>query len=100
MRRYTGELCAQYITTHLPTDLKWAAAGRNATKLRTLVNRLRDLNRDRLQPDVLTIQLNKVELDTLAKKTKVLLNTVGPYHVYSTPVVEACATNGTHYLDV
>ena len=40
------------------------------------------------------------ELDALVKKTKVLINTVGPYHLYSTPVVEACAKNGTHYLDV
>ena len=25
---------------------------------------------------------------------------MGPYHLYSSPVVEACAQNGTHYLDV
>lgn len=29
-----------------------------------------------------------------------MLNTVGPYHRYSSPVVAACAKNGTHYLDV
>lgn len=29
-----------------------------------------------------------------------MLNTVGPYHLYSSPVVGACARNGTHYLDV
>ena len=98
--RYTGELCAQHITTHLPTDLKWAVAGRNSAKLISLIDRLQVLNRDRLQPDVLAVQLNKVELDGVAKKTRVLLNTVGPYHLYSTPVVEACAGNGTHYLDV
>lgn len=97
---YTGELCAQHITTHLPTDLKWAVAGRNAQKLEAVVSNLRDLNRDRLPPDILTVQLNNVELDALARKAKVLLNTVGPYHLHSTPVVEACATNGTHYLDV
>ena len=34
------------------------------------------------------------------KKTRVLINTIGPYHLYSSPVVEACAKNGTHYLDV
>ena len=33
------------------------------------------------------------------RKTRVLINTVGPYHLYSSPVVEACARNGTHYLD-
>lgn len=47
-----------------------------------------------------SVQLNKDELDKLAKKTKVIVNAVGPYHKYSTPVVEACANNGTHYLDV
>lgn len=33
------------------------------------------------------------------QKTKVLINTVGPYHLYSTPVVQACALTGTHYVD-
>ena len=33
-------------------------------------------------------------------KTRLLINTIGPYHLYSSPVVEACAKNGTHYLDV
>jgi len=97
---YTGQLCAQHITTHLPTDLKWAVAGRNATKLAGSIDRLRNLNPDRLQPDVLDVQLNIVDLVNLASKTRVLLNTVGPYHIYCTPVVEACARNGTHYLDV
>jgi len=36
----------------------------------------------------------------LTRKTRVLINTIGPYYLYSTPVVEACAKNGTHYLDV
>ena len=44
--------------------------------------------------------LTPKDLDRLVKKTRVLLNTVGPYHLYGSPVVEACAKNGTHYLDV
>ena len=40
------------------------------------------------------------DLDVITRKAKVLINTVGPYYLYSTPVVEACANNGTHYLDV
>ena len=39
-------------------------------------------------------------MTSLAKKTRILINTIGPYHLYSSPVVEACARNGTHYLDV
>ena len=41
-----------------------------------------------------------MDLNTLARKTRLLINTVGPYHIHSSPVVEACAKNGTHYLDV
>lgn len=44
--------------------------------------------------------MSNEDLDRLAKTTRIILNTVGPYHLYSTPVVESCARNGTHYLDV
>ena len=44
--------------------------------------------------------LTPTDLNALAAKTRVLLNTVGPYHLYSTPTVEACVEHGTHYLDV
>ena len=44
--------------------------------------------------------LDPADLNALAKKTRLLINVVGPYHLYSTPIVESCAQNGTHYLDV
>ena len=44
--------------------------------------------------------LSDDDLNILTRKTRVLINTVGPYHLYSSPVVEACALSGTHYLDV
>lgn len=98
---YTGKLTAEYITSSLPTNIKWAVAGRNQSKLQALVSELKSLNSTRSTPDILTVSsLTAPELTTLAKKTKVLLNAVGPYFLYSTPVVEACAQSGTHYLDV
>jgi short subunit dehydrogenase-like uncharacterized protein len=39
-------------------------------------------------------------LDVLSKKTCVLLSTVGPYAKYGEYAFEACAENGTHYVDV
>ena len=36
----------------------------------------------------------------MAKKTKVLIATIGPYCVYGEHAFKACAENGTHYLDV
>lgn len=44
-------------------------------------------------------QLTKHDLSVLAKKTRVLISTVGPYHKYGTAAFESCAESGTHYLD-
>ncbi|KIX00292.1 uncharacterized protein Z518_10431 [Rhinocladiella mackenziei CBS 650.93] len=38
-------------------------------------------------------------LDNFARSTTVLINAVGPYSSYGTPVPESCANNGTSYLD-
>jgi hypothetical protein len=35
---------------HLATDLKWAVAGRNESKLKAIVEECRELNHDRLPP--------------------------------------------------
>lgn len=47
---HTGKLCAEYITTSLPTDLKWAVAGRSYSKLSALIDGIKTLNPNRLQP--------------------------------------------------
>ncbi|KAJ5783072.1 hypothetical protein N7457_004846 [Penicillium paradoxum] len=96
---YTGRFCAEHIVQNHPTDLKWAIAGRSAEKMELIANELKALNPDRADPDVLVVQLNPTELNELALKTRLVINCVGPYHLYSTPVVEACASNGTHYVD-
>jgi short subunit dehydrogenase-like uncharacterized protein len=44
--------------------------------------------------------LNAEELGSLAKKTFVLITTVGPYGQYGEHAFKACAENGTHYVDV
>ena len=96
---YTGKYTVEHISTHLPTDLKWAVAGRSAAKLTALVDETRPLNPDRLLPSIEVTTLSSEDLDSLARKTRLLINTVGPYCLYSSPVLQACAKNGTHYLD-
>lgn len=44
-------------------------------------------------------ELNEEDLDSLAKKTQLLITSVGPYMFYGEPAVKACANNGTHYVD-
>lgn len=97
---YTGKLTAEYITANLPTDFKWAIAGRSESKLNALLQELKSQNPNRALPGVEVAQLEKADLERLAKTTKVLITTVGPYHKYGTAVVEACVETGTHYLDV
>jgi short subunit dehydrogenase-like uncharacterized protein len=49
---YTGKLTAEYIQEHVATDLKWAIAGRNGTKLQEIAEELKAMNPDRIQPGI------------------------------------------------
>lgn len=97
---YTGKYTAEHIATSLPTDLKWAIAGRSEAKLKQILSDLKPLNVDRSAPGIEIATLAKDDLVKLAKKTKVLITTIGPYHKYGSAAFEACAETGTHYLDV
>ncbi|THC97847.1 hypothetical protein EYZ11_002700 [Aspergillus tanneri] len=96
---YTGKFCAEYIVKNLPTNLKWALAGRSLSKIENVAKELKALNPDRSPPDTIAVQLNQEELYSLAQRTKLIINCVGPYYLYSIPVVEACARTGTNYID-
>lgn len=78
---YTGKYTAEHISRQLPTDFKWAVAGRNSSKLDQLVNELKTSHPDRAPPSVEVANLKKDELVALAKKTKVLISTVGVYPI-------------------
>jgi hypothetical protein len=47
---YTGRFCAEHIVQNLPTDLKWAIAGRSAQKMEPIAQELKALNPDRVNP--------------------------------------------------
>lgn len=47
---YTGKLTAEHIATHLPSDLRWAIAGRSAGKLEAVAAECKVLNPNRIQP--------------------------------------------------
>lgn len=47
---YTGAYCAEHIVENLPTNLKWAVAGRSHQKLSNAVEDLKKLNVDREPP--------------------------------------------------
>ena len=97
---FTGRLVVEYLLAHYPPgpDLRWAVAGRDAAKLKRVV---RKLATDDLQLPVLTGDgLDAVSMQSLARSTRVILSTAGPYARFGTPLVAACADNGTHYCDL
>lgn len=67
---YTGRVTAEHITTNSPTDLRWALAGRSASRLSGLAQTIRSLNPDRLQPGIchhLSLQASKVDMSQASK---------------------------------
>ncbi|KAJ9606298.1 hypothetical protein H2200_009259 [Cladophialophora chaetospira] len=96
---YSGSLTAEHIATNLPSDLKWAVAGRSVEKLSRVVARCKELAPDCSGPEIEVCQLNHKEITALAKRTFCFIAIVGPYSLYGEHAFKACAENGTHYLD-
>ena len=98
---FTGALTAAYLAEHAPSDLRWALAGRNRTKLEEVRARLAadDPALGEL-PLVLADSSDPASLKELAESTRVVITTVGPYLLHGEPLVAACAAAGTDYVDL
>ncbi len=86
---FTGRLVAEYIARQRPK--KWAIAGRNREKLAALGIDA---------PIVIVDAMTPADCTAVAKRTKVICTTVGPYSKYGSALVAACAQAGTHYCDL
>ncbi len=95
---FTGRLVAEYLQAEYGgADLKWAMAGRNATKLADVRAEMGVSD----SVEIVTANSDKPEtLTDLAKRTKAIITTVGPYQLYGEPLLNACAENGTDYVDL
>ncbi|KAF2864766.1 Saccharopine dehydrogenase-domain-containing protein [Massariosphaeria phaeospora] len=96
---YTGKLTAEWISTHLSSNLTWAIAGRNPKKLQSVADELTRLNPSHQQPAIEVCELSKDKLLPLIRTTRLVITTIGPYMLYGEPLLAACAESGTHYLD-
>jgi short subunit dehydrogenase-like uncharacterized protein len=96
---FTGQLVAEYLASHYSgkADLKWAMAGRNLDKLATV--------RDAIGAPADTVLIaadagDPVSLKAMIDQTRSVLTTVGPYQLYGSELVGACAASGTDYFDL
>ena len=95
---FTGKLVTLYLFDKYGTtnNLKWAIGGRNLSKL----EKIRDEVADKNIPIIVADSNNKVSLLKMAKRTKVICTTIGPYAKYGSNLVEACIESNIHYCDL
>jgi short subunit dehydrogenase-like uncharacterized protein len=98
---FTGALTAAELAARAPLGARWAVAGRTRAKVEAVRDRVVAQHPDAPVPDVLVADVgDRSSLDAVARMTRVLTSTVGPYALHGEPVVAACAAAGTHYLDL
>jgi short subunit dehydrogenase-like uncharacterized protein len=93
---YTGRLVAEYLAKRQGAP-KWAMAGRSLEKLEAIRS---EIGAPADTPLVVADASDPASLDAMAKRTKVVLTTVGPYQLYGNELVAACVANGTDYTDL
>jgi short subunit dehydrogenase-like uncharacterized protein len=96
---FTGQLVAEYLAAHYTgkTAPKWAMAGRSLDKLAAV--------RDAIGAPADTASIaadagDPASLKAMLEQTRSVLSTVGPYQLYGSDLVAACAASGTDYLDL
>ena len=96
---FTGQLVAEYLAAHYKNDasLRWAMAGRSLDKLASV--------RDAIgaPADIALIKADASDpasLRAMVDQTRSVISTVGPYQLYGSELVAACATSGTDYFDL
>ncbi len=96
---YTGKLVAEYLNTQYGVggDVSWAIAGRSLEKLNTVRE---ELGLPEALPLVVADASDAASIRSMVEKAQVILTTVGPYQLYGSELVAACAAAGTDYVDL
>jgi short subunit dehydrogenase-like uncharacterized protein len=96
---FTGQLVAEYLAAHYAGRgaPRWAMAGRSLDKLASV--------RDAIGAPADTALIkadagDPASLRAMIDQTRSVLSTVGPYQLYGSELVAACAATGTDYLDL
>ena len=94
---FTGRLVAEHLArAGTARGLCWAVGGRNPEKLAAA---LREIGVPGT-PVVLADSHDPASLAKLVGRTRAVCSTVGPYALYGSELVAACAEAGTHYCDL
>ncbi|MBC7375999.1 MAG: saccharopine dehydrogenase NADP-binding domain-containing protein [Burkholderiaceae bacterium] len=94
---FVGRQTVAYFAQHAGA-LRWAIAGRNEAKLRQVREAC---GKGAAHAGIVVADAQAAAaLDVLAKSTRVVLSTAGPFALYGSALVAACVNNKTHYVDI
>ena len=94
---FTGRLVAEHLARRDGEEtFRWALGGRSRDKLEALAA---DLGREDL-PIVTGDGNDPASMQSLARRARVVCATAGPFALYGSELVAACAAAGTHYCDL
>ena len=89
-------MTAKYLSKLYGSDLKIALAGRDASKLQSFIEK-HNLN----NLDVISANLYDIKsLESMTSSTKCLISTAGPFAKIGMPIVDACVSTNTNYVDI
>ncbi|MBR9826545.1 MAG: saccharopine dehydrogenase [Alphaproteobacteria bacterium] len=94
---FTGRLVAEYLAAEYGQDVKWAMAGRSDAKLAYVRD---EIGAPADTPFIIADSADPASLLALAKQTRAVITTVGPYQLYGEALVKACVEAGTDYVDL
>lgn len=101
---FTGRLVAQYLaetSRTMGSSLRWAIAGRSASKLAWVKRELAASHPEAEHLPVIEASSDDpASLSAMARSARVVITTVGPYMRYGEPLVEACVREGADYVDI
>jgi short subunit dehydrogenase-like uncharacterized protein len=95
---FVGRLLAAHLAAAAPDGLRIGLAGRSADRLDAVRAGLPERAAD--WPLVVADVQDAGSLAALAGRARVVATTVGPYQRHGLPLVAACATAGTDYVDL
>ncbi len=95
---FVGRLTAEYLGEHAPPGVRVGLAGRSRERLEVVRESLGPVAA--AWPLIVADTTDPASVRALARSTRVVATTVGPYVRYGMPLVEACAEEGTDYADL
>jgi len=96
---YTGRLVAEVLQSvdSATQPLRWAIAGRSLEKLKSV---RAAIGAPESLPLLVAEATDAAAIGELVRQTRLVITTVGPYQRYGDVLVDACAREGTDYVDL